>query len=449
MTENLVILDTTLRDGEQSPGRRAQRRGQAADRASARPPRTSTSSRPVSRTARRTTSRPCEAIAEQVEGPVDRRRSSRCFEDDVRACAGGARSRAARAAHPRLHRHVADPPRGTAAHDAARGATTARCAMTSLARRRSATTSSSRPMDASRTEREYLAEVRRTAASRRAPPRINLPDTVGYATPDEWRALIAWMYEQVPALRRCRALRALPQRPRSRDRELAGQRARRGAPDRDVRQRHRRARRQRRARGGRDGHAAAPRGATASRTQLDHAQLVSHVAARVAAHRDARAAQQVGGRRQRVRAPLRHPPGRHAQGPPDLRDHGARTRRRRLEPRARQASAAGTRFATGSSELGYRLDGEELQRAFVRFKALADRKRDVTDRDLEAIVADERQGGEETLPPRAPAGELRHQPATDGDRAHAAQRWRQPRGGVDRRRAGRRRRTERSTRSSR
>ena len=48
-------------------------------------------------------------------------------------------------------------------------------------------------------------------------------------------------------------------------------------------------------------------------------------------------------------------------------------------------------------QLGYRLDGEELQRAFVRFKGLADRKRDVTDRDLEAIVADERQGAEETF----------------------------------------------------
>jgi 2-isopropylmalate synthase len=48
-------------------------------------------------------------------------------------------------------------------------------------------------------------------------------------------------------------------------------------------------------------------------------------------------------------------------------------------------------------QLGYRLDGEELQRAFVRFKDLADRKRDVTDRDLEAIVADERQGSEETF----------------------------------------------------
>jgi len=47
------------------------------------------------------------------------------------------------------------------------------------------------------------------------------------------------------------------------------------------------------------------------------------------------------------------------------------------------------------NQLGYRLDEEDLRRAFVRFKQLADRKRDVTDRDLEAIVADERQSGTE------------------------------------------------------
>ena len=47
--------------------------------------------------------------------------------------------------------------------------------------------------------------------------------------------------------------------------------------------------------------------------------------------------------------------------------------------------------------LGYRLDDEDLKRAFVRFKELADRKREVTDRDLEAIVADERQVAAESF----------------------------------------------------
>jgi 2-isopropylmalate synthase len=43
------------------------------------------------------------------------------------------------------------------------------------------------------------------------------------------------------------------------------------------------------------------------------------------------------------------------------------------------------------AQLGYHLEGENLNRAFARFKELADRKREVNDRDLEAIVADERQ----------------------------------------------------------
>jgi 2-isopropylmalate synthase len=40
-------------------------------------------------------------------------------------------------------------------------------------------------------------------------------------------------------------------------------------------------------------------------------------------------------------------------------------------------------------ELGYDVDGEELQKVFARFKVLADSKKVVTDADLEALVADE------------------------------------------------------------
>lgn len=39
--------------------------------------------------------------------------------------------------------------------------------------------------------------------------------------------------------------------------------------------------------------------------------------------------------------------------------------------------------------LGYELTREELEKAFVRFKALADRKKEIYDEDLDAIVADE------------------------------------------------------------
>ena len=40
-------------------------------------------------------------------------------------------------------------------------------------------------------------------------------------------------------------------------------------------------------------------------------------------------------------------------------------------------------------ELGYTLSADELNRAFIRFKEIADKKKEVSDRDLEAIVADE------------------------------------------------------------
>jgi len=40
-------------------------------------------------------------------------------------------------------------------------------------------------------------------------------------------------------------------------------------------------------------------------------------------------------------------------------------------------------------ELGFKLTPEELNRAFARFKEVADKKKEVSDRDLEAIVADE------------------------------------------------------------
>jgi 2-isopropylmalate synthase len=52
-------------------------------------------------------------------------------------------------------------------------------------------------------------------------------------------------------------------------------------------------------------------------------------------------------------------------------------------------------FAKQLEEMGYGLEPEELKRAFTRFKDLADRKVEVTDKDLEAIIADEVQAVED------------------------------------------------------
>ncbi|KAK4535539.1 hypothetical protein CDCA_CDCA05G1564 [Cyanidium caldarium] len=46
-------------------------------------------------------------------------------------------------------------------------------------------------------------------------------------------------------------------------------------------------------------------------------------------------------------------------------------------------------FRSRLAELGYELNDDELNRAFLRFKELADRKREITDADILALVSDE------------------------------------------------------------
>ncbi|OGC07620.1 2-isopropylmalate synthase [candidate division WOR-1 bacterium RIFOXYD2_FULL_36_8] len=46
-------------------------------------------------------------------------------------------------------------------------------------------------------------------------------------------------------------------------------------------------------------------------------------------------------------------------------------------------------FTDKLKDMGYNLEGTEIEKAFSRFKNLADKKKEITDRDLEAIVADE------------------------------------------------------------
>ena len=63
-------------------------------------------------------------------------------------------------------------------------------------------------------------------------------------------------------------------------------------------------------------------------------------------------------------------------------------------------------------ELGYDLTREDLDEAFARFKDLADRKREITDRDLEAIVSEQVQQPEARFQLHLGAGELWQQPET-------------------------------------
>ena len=56
------------------------------------------------------------------------------------------------------------------------------------------------PMDATRADLEYTAEVC-AAAIEEGATTINIPDTVGYTMPDEFRAYLGRLYELVPGLR--------------------------------------------------------------------------------------------------------------------------------------------------------------------------------------------------------------------------------------------------------
>src|SRR5688572_12630582 len=56
------------------------------------------------------------------------------------------------------------------------------------------------PMDATRADVEFTAEVLAIALEEGATT-INIPDTVGYATPHEYAAFLTGLYELVPALR--------------------------------------------------------------------------------------------------------------------------------------------------------------------------------------------------------------------------------------------------------
>ena len=52
-------------------------------------------------------------------------------------------------------------------------------------------------------------------------------------------------------------------------------------------------------------------------------------------------------------------------------------------------------FRDRLGKMGYTLSDDELNRAFSAFKKLADKKREIKDRDLEALVAEELRTGEE------------------------------------------------------
>ena len=387
--EPLTILDTTLRDGEQSPGVTFSAEDKLAiahqlarlgvDVIEAGFPYSSPGDFAA-----------VTAIAEQIEGPVIAG-LSRCFEEDIRSCAKAL----AKAKRARIHVFIGTSPihregqlRMTQAEVYERSVS-----MTRLAKSFQEDVEYS-AMDTTRTEPDYLAHVLNGCIEAGATT-INLADTVGYATPDEWRQLIEWLYVQVPALKdvtvsvHCHNDLGL-----ATANSLIGIRAGARQVEGCIN-----------GIGERAGNTALEEVAMAVRlhpevfgvaTRFDHTQLF----------RTSRLVSQLSGMLVQANKAVvggnafAHQAGIHQDGM--LKD------RRTFEIMEPHEVGAGSSLVLGKlsgrhalrerlAALGYRLDDEDLKRAFGRFKELADRKREVTDRDLEAIVADERQGAAESF----------------------------------------------------
>ena len=107
------------------------------------------------------------------------------------------------------------------------------------------------PMDATRADVEFTAEVCAIAVEEGATV-VNIPDTVGYTTPEEYAAYFRRLYELVPGLREVETVGSLSRRSRDGGRQLLRGAAGRRPPGRVRRQRDRRAGRELLAGGDRD-----------------------------------------------------------------------------------------------------------------------------------------------------------------------------------------------------
>jgi len=242
------------------------------------------------------------------------------------------------------------------------------------------------PMDASRTEKEYLADII-AATIEAGATTINVPDTVGYATPEEWHALMQWLYARVPSLHDVvLSVHCHDDLGMATANSLAAVRAGARQVEGCIN-----------GIGERAGNASVEEIATAVRlrgdaygvwTGVDHAQI----------YRTSRLVSQLTGMLVQPNKAVvganafAHASGIHQDGV--LKDPRTFEIIDAAEVGAEQKLVLGKlsgrhAFRQRLEEMGYKLADDDFRRAFTRFKQLADKKKDITDRDLESIVADE------------------------------------------------------------
>ncbi|MEA2292663.1 MAG: 2-isopropylmalate synthase [Solirubrobacteraceae bacterium] len=191
----VVIFDTTLRDGEQSPGisLNPQEKLEIAHQLARLGVDVIEAGFPVASPGDFEAVR---AIAQQVEGPVIAG-LARTHAEDVQRAADAVRD----AERPRIHTFIST----SDIHITYQLMTT----RDDVKRQARAAVSHAKsfvddvefsPMDATRADVEFTAEVIQLALDEGATT-ISIPDTVGYAVPNEFAAFLARLYEYVPDLR--------------------------------------------------------------------------------------------------------------------------------------------------------------------------------------------------------------------------------------------------------
>lgn len=389
MPRRVYIFDTTLRDGEQSPGvnllmeekieiaRQLERLG--VDVIEAGFPRTS-----------RGDFEAVQAIARAVHGPTVCA-LARVVKEDIDAAAEAL----APARRKRIHvftsgsdihiKHILRKTREQVIEDSVEAVRYAR---------RLADEVEFSPQDCTRSDPQFLYQLFGAAIAAGADV-INIPDTVGYTTPEEFAALIRGIRENVPG-----ADRVIISVHCHNDLGLAVANSlsalRAGASQVECAVN---------GIGERAGNCSLEEVVMALRTRRDFFDLETGIDTRQI-HRTSRLVSQLTGMPVQPNKAIvganafAHESGIHADGvlkerttyeimrPEDI---GLPSSRIVLGKHSGRHA-----FAEKLKEMGYNLDREAVDALFVKFKALTDRKKDVTDRDIQALVEEEILTAEET-----------------------------------------------------
>jgi 2-isopropylmalate synthase len=243
------------------------------------------------------------------------------------------------------------------------------------------------PEDATRTEPEFLAEVV-SAVIEAGASTVNIPDTVGYAMPAEFGDLIRYLRANVPNIERavisvhCHNDLGLAVA-----NSLAAVRAGAGQVECTIN-----------GIGERAGNAALEEIVMGLQTRKDFLHATTGIHTRRIYPTSRLVATVAGLTLQRNKAVVGENAFAHEAG---IHQHGVMVRRETYEiMRPEDIGVPASRLVLGkhsgrhafqqrTEAMGYTLADEQINRAFARFKALADKKKQVFDEDIEALIGDE------------------------------------------------------------